>query len=57
MKGFVLSAAAGLAALFGLSAAASVTGAALTVNAAAMTVSVLLGLPGVVTLLAVGGIL
>ena len=57
MKGFILSAASGLAALFGLSAAAAVTGVTVAANAAGVLTAIFLGLPGVVSLLVMQGML
>ena len=51
IKGFVFSAASGLAVLFGLSAASSVTGVAVAANAVSVLTAVFLGLPGVVSTL------
>ena len=51
IKGFVFSAVSGLAALFGLSAAASVTGVTVAANAASVFTAIFLGIPGVVSML------
>lgn len=57
LKGFILSAAAGVAALFGLSATAALTGVSVAVNAASILTAVLLGLPGIVTVLVTAAVL